>query len=49
MNLGELASLVQEKADVVIVLMNDQGYGVIRNIQDALVRRPPLLLGPAHA
>jgi acetolactate synthase-1/2/3 large subunit len=34
-NLGELATLVQEKADVVVVLMNDRGYGVIRNIQDA--------------
>ena len=34
-NLGELASLVQERADVVILLMNDKGYGVIRNIQDA--------------
>ena len=27
--------MVQEKADMVIVLMNDQGYGVIKNIQDA--------------
>lgn len=35
LNLGELATLVQEKADMVIVLMNDQGYGVIKNIQDA--------------
>jgi len=34
-NIGELATLVQERADVVIVLMNDRGYGVIRNIQDA--------------
>jgi acetolactate synthase-1/2/3 large subunit len=34
-NIGELATLVQEKADVVVVLMNDRGYGVIRNIQDA--------------
>jgi acetolactate synthase-1/2/3 large subunit len=25
---------VQEKADMVIVLMNDKGYGVIKNIQD---------------
>jgi acetolactate synthase-1/2/3 large subunit len=33
--LGELATLVQEKADVVVVLMNDRGYGVIRNIWDA--------------
>lgn len=35
LNLGELATAVQERADLVIVLMNDQGYGVIRNIQDA--------------
>jgi len=34
-NLGELATLVDAKADIVIVLMNDRGYGVIRNIQDA--------------
>jgi acetolactate synthase-1/2/3 large subunit len=34
-NIGELATLVQEKANVVVVLMNDRGYGVIRNIQDA--------------
>jgi acetolactate synthase-1/2/3 large subunit len=35
-NIGELATLVQEKADVIVLLMNDRGYGVIRNIQDAL-------------
>lgn len=35
LNLGELATAVQEKADVLFVLMNDQRYGVIRNIQDA--------------
>lgn len=35
LNLGELATAVQERADVVYVLMNDQRYGVIRNIQDA--------------
>ncbi len=34
-NIGELATLVQEKANVVVLLMNDRGYGVIRNIQDA--------------
>jgi acetolactate synthase-1/2/3 large subunit len=34
LNLGELATLVQERADVLILLMNDRGYGVIRNIQD---------------
>jgi acetolactate synthase-1/2/3 large subunit len=35
LSLGELATLVQEKADVVLILMNDRGYGVIRNIWDA--------------
>jgi acetolactate synthase-1/2/3 large subunit len=34
-NLGELATVVDTKADVVFILMNDRGYGVIRNIQDA--------------
>lgn len=33
--IGELATAVEEKAGIVFVLMNDQGYGVIRNIQDA--------------
>jgi acetolactate synthase-1/2/3 large subunit len=37
-NLGELLTAVQEKAEVVFVLMNDLGYGVIRNIQDAQYR-----------
>ncbi len=36
LNLGELACAVQERANVMIVLMNDARYGVIRNIQDAL-------------
>jgi acetolactate synthase I/II/III large subunit len=35
LNLGELACAVQEKADFKVVLMNDQSYGVIKNIQDA--------------
>lgn len=35
LNLGELATAVQEGADMTIVLMNDKGYGVIKNIQDA--------------
>ena len=34
-NLGELATVVDTAADIVFVLMNDRGYGVIRNIQDA--------------
>lgn len=35
LNLGELATAVQEKANLVILLMNNARYGVIRNIQDA--------------
>ena len=35
LNIGELATLAQERAPVTILLMNDGGYGVIRNIQDA--------------
>jgi acetolactate synthase-1/2/3 large subunit len=34
-NLGELATLIDAKVDIVLILMNDRGYGVIRNIQDA--------------
>jgi acetolactate synthase-1/2/3 large subunit len=33
--IGELATAVEMRANVVFVLMNDRGYGVIRNIQDA--------------
>ncbi|WP_298727655.1 thiamine pyrophosphate-binding protein [uncultured Ferrovibrio sp.] len=35
LNLGELATAVQENADLMLIVMNDNGYGVIRNIQDA--------------
>ncbi len=35
LSLGELATAVQERANLVLILMNDRGYGVIRNIQDA--------------
>ena len=35
LNLGELATSVQEGSDLTLLLMNDKGYGVIRNIQDA--------------
>jgi acetolactate synthase-1/2/3 large subunit len=41
--------MVQEKADMVIVLMNDKGYGVIKNIQDAQYGGRQLLRRPAHA
>ena len=33
--LGELATLADEAPNVTLILMNDGGYGVIRNIQDA--------------
>jgi acetolactate synthase-1/2/3 large subunit len=32
---GELATAAEMRAEAVFVLMNDRGYGVIRNIQDA--------------
>ncbi len=35
LSLGELATAVESRAETVFVLMNDRGYGVIRNIQDA--------------
>jgi acetolactate synthase-1/2/3 large subunit len=35
LNPGELATAVQEKADFILLLMNDKGYGVIKNIQNA--------------
>lgn len=34
LNLGELATAAESNADLTILLMNDGGYGVIRNIQD---------------
>lgn len=35
LSLGEFATAVETQAETVFVLMNDRGYGVIRNIQDA--------------
>lgn len=35
LNVGELACAVQERANMLVILMNDGGYGVIKNIQDA--------------
>jgi acetolactate synthase-1/2/3 large subunit len=34
LNLGELATATESGADIVMLLMNDGGYGVIRNIFD---------------
>lgn len=36
LNVAELWTAVQEKLDMVIIVMNDSGYGVIKHIQDAL-------------
>ncbi|MCB1509896.1 MAG: thiamine pyrophosphate-binding protein [Hyphomicrobiaceae bacterium] len=36
LNVTELWTAVQENADVVIMVMNDRGYGVIKDIQDTL-------------
>ena len=35
LNVGELWTAVQEKLDMVVLVMNDRGYGVIKRIQDA--------------
>jgi acetolactate synthase-1/2/3 large subunit len=35
MNIGELATAVENDCDIVYILMNDRAYGVIANIQDA--------------
>ena len=34
LNIGELACAVQERANLVVLVMNDRAYGVIKNIQD---------------
>jgi acetolactate synthase-1/2/3 large subunit len=36
-NLGELGTAVQEGINVIIVLFNDDGYGVLRNIQNRVL------------
>ena len=36
LNVGEMWTAVQENLDIVILVMNDQGYGVIKRIQDSL-------------
>jgi acetolactate synthase I/II/III large subunit len=36
LNPGELACAMQEKANLLMIVMNDGGYGVIKNIQDAV-------------
>jgi acetolactate synthase-1/2/3 large subunit len=49
LNLGELWTAVQEGLDLVLIVANDNGYGVIRHIQDKAVggrRRFDTLLSP---
>ena len=36
LNVGELACAAQERANMLLILMNDARYGVIKNIQDAI-------------
>ena len=35
LNVGEIWTAVQEDLDMVVIVMNDRGYGVIKRIQDA--------------
>lgn len=37
-HLGELATLAQERPWLVLIVFNDRGYGVLRNLQDAQAR-----------
>lgn len=39
LNIGELATAAQEKLPIIIILFDDNGYGVIRNIQEAAYGR----------
>ena len=39
LNCAELLTAVEERANLVVVLMNDRAYGVIQNIQDAQYER----------
>ncbi|WP_335555147.1 thiamine pyrophosphate-binding protein [Neobacillus vireti] len=38
-NVGEMATAAQEKLPLIVVLFDDAGYGVLRNIQDAAYGR----------
>jgi acetolactate synthase I/II/III large subunit len=49
LNLSELWTAIQESLDIVVLVMNDRGYGVIRHIQDKAAggrRRYDALHGP---
>ena len=43
LNLGELATLVQERADALLIVMNNRAYGMIRHIQHMRYGRRYLL------
>ncbi|MBM7644891.1 acetolactate synthase-1/2/3 large subunit [Scopulibacillus daqui] len=38
-NVGEMATAVQEELPIIIILFDDAGYGILRNIQDAAYGR----------
>jgi acetolactate synthase-1/2/3 large subunit len=38
-NVGEMATAAQENLPIVVILFDDAGYGVLRNIQDAAYGR----------
>jgi acetolactate synthase-1/2/3 large subunit len=38
-NVGEMATAVQENLPLIVILFDDAGYGVLRNIQDAAYGR----------
>lgn len=49
LNAQELATAVQQRIPVVIVLVNDNAYGNVRRIQATRYRQPPDRVGPAQA
>ncbi len=49
LSIAEFWTAIQENLDITVILMNDQGYGVIRHIQDKVAdgrRRFDKVLGP---
>jgi acetolactate synthase-1/2/3 large subunit len=39
LSVGELASLVQQRANVVVCVFNDRGYGILRSVQRLRLQR----------
>jgi len=39
-NVGEMATAIQENLPIVIILFDDSGYGVLRGIQSAIYGQP---------